>query len=180
MLKTTFLQILESILIVLLIIIPVRFFIFEPFIVIGESMEPNYHNMDYLIIDKLSYRLRNPERGEVIIFTPPFDKSKYYIKRIIGLPGEKILLKDDKIYIYNKENPNGFILKENYIIPHQYYGNLEMKLNNDEYFVLGDNREESYDSRRWGPLKRENIVGRVLFVLRPLNSFLKLIRIKAI
>jgi signal peptidase I len=180
MIKSTFLQILELILIIIFIVVPVRIFIFEPFIVSGESMEPNYHNMDYLIIDKLSYRLRDPQRGEVIVFIPPFEKNKYYIKRIIGLPGETIILNEDKIYIYNKENPNGFILKENYIPSHEYYGNLKITLGKDEYFVLGDNREESYDSRRWGPLKRENIVGRVLFVLRPLNSFLKLIRIRSI
>ena len=177
--KLAYLQLWEWGVIVFLIVAPVRLFIFEPFIVVGESMEPNYHSWDYLIIDKLSYRLREPKRGEVIIFSPPVDPNRYYIKRIIGLPGETIVLKDDKIYIFNQEHPQGFVLQESYLPSgSHYYGELKTTLKDNEYFVLGDNREESYDSRRWGPLKKNLIVGRVLFALKPLTTFVKLIKLR--
>jgi len=150
---------------ILLLLFPIRIFLFEPFFVKGSSMEPNYHPYDYLIVDKLTYRFSEPKRGDVIVFKPPFDSSVYYIKRVIGLPGEKIVLKDSKIFIYNKEYPNGFELKEDYLQGHTTFGNQEITLGKDEYFVLGDNREVSSDSRTWGPVKRERIVGKVLFHL---------------
>jgi len=158
-----FLTFLEIILLLFLVVFPIRFFLFEPFLVRGQSMEPNFHNLDYLIIDKLSYFLREPQRGEVVVFKPPFDDHIYYIKRIIGLPGEKIIIEESKITIYNKEHPKGFVLNENYLRNHYTSGKIEVNLGKDEYFVLGDNREVSYDSRRWGPVKRERIVGRVIF-----------------
>lgn len=179
MIKIKILQIIESLLIIFLIVLPLRFFMFEPFIVRGESMEPNFHDLDYLIIDKLTYKIREPKRGEVIIFTPPFDKNKYYIKRIIGLPNEKIEFKENNIYVYNQNHPEGVILEENYLKNiYKFYPDFSVNLKNDEYFVLGDNREESYDSRAWGPIKKEDIVGRVLIVIRPLGKFIKLIHIK--
>jgi signal peptidase I len=160
--KETILDLAEILILLVLVVIPIRVFLFEPFLVKGQSMEPNFHNYDYLIIDRLSYRFRDPQRGEIIVFKPPFDNRIYYIKRIIGLPGEKIVIDGSKIIIFNKENPEGFVLKEDYLRETYFNERIEANLGPNEYFVLGDNRELSFDSRRWGPLKRERIVGRVL------------------
>ena len=160
-----FYDFLEILFIFIFVVLPIRFYLFEPFFVKGSSMEPNYHSFDYLIVDKITYRLREPQRGEVIIFKPPFDNNVYYIKRIIGLPEEKVVIENSKVFIFNKENLNGFELKEDYLKGHYTTGKKEITLGKDEYFVLGDNRELSSDSRQWGPLKKERIVGRVLFHL---------------
>jgi signal peptidase I len=153
---------LEIVLLLFLVVLPVRLFLFEPFLVRGQSMEPNFHNFDYLIIDKLSYFFREPQRGDVVVFRPPFDDHIYYIKRIIGLPGERIVIEESKITIFNKEHPNGFVLNEDYLHNHYTLGKVEATLGPDEYFVLGDNREVSYDSRKWGSVKKERISGRVV------------------
>ena len=168
--KETIFDLVEIIALIVFVVLPIRFFVIEPFLVRGESMEPNFHNWDYLIIDKLSYHLREPKRGETIVFRPPFNDKIYYIKRIIGLPEERILIDEDRITIFNKENPQGFVLKEDYLQNHYTSGKIDLTLGKDEYFVLGDNREVSYDSRKWGPVKRERIVGRVLLQI----PFLKL------
>ncbi len=166
MFKKNFLTFLE-VFIFLLFIIPIRIFVFEPFFVQGKSMEPNYFSFDYLIVDKISYLLTEPKRGDVIVFKPPFNDKVYYIKRIIGLPEEKVVIENSKIIIYNKDYPNGFELIENYLQGHYTSGFKEVVLGKDEYFVLGDNREVSSDSRSWGPVKKERIVGRVLFHFSP-------------
>lgn len=163
--KEYFLTLAEIVLLLFLVVLPVRLILFEPFLVRGQSMEPNFHNFDYLIIDKLSYLFRQPQRGEVVVFKPPFDDHVYYIKRIIGLPGEKIVIEESKITVFNKEHPQGFVLNENYLQNHYTLGKIEITLGKDEYFVMGDNREVSYDSRKWGPVNRERIAGRVILQL---------------
>ncbi|GBD34834.1 Signal peptidase I T [bacterium HR35] len=168
--KKYFLEILEIILI-LSFLLPIRIFLFEPFFVKGSSMEPNYYSFDYLIVDKISYHFTDPQRGDVVVFHPPFDNKVYYIKRIIGLPGERVVIKDSKIFIYSPENPQGKELKEPYLQEHYTSGSKDIALGKDEYFVLGDNREISSDSRSWGPVKRERIIGKVIFHL----SFKKII-----
>jgi signal peptidase I len=157
------LSLIEIVLLLVIVVLPIRFLLFEPFLVKGQSMEPNFHNFDYLIVDKLTYHLREPQRGEVIVFKPPFDNGVYYIKRIVGLPLEKLIIEESKITVFNKEHPQGFVLNEAYLKNHYTSGKIEVNLGPDEYFVLGDNREVSYDSRKWGPVKRERIVGRVVF-----------------
>jgi len=175
--KLEIIEIIEIIFTFLLIFLPVRFFIFEPFIVMGESMEPNYHTADYLIICKICVKLQEPQRGDVIVFIPPVEERKYYIKRIIGLPGETIYLKGKDIYIYNKENPKGFKLEEPYLQNEEFdLGEEKIQLKNDEYFVLGDNRDESFDSRKWGPFKKERIIGKVAFKISPLGKLIKIIK----
>jgi signal peptidase I len=175
--KLKILQFIETILLVVIVVLPIRFFLFEPFFVIGESMEPNYHSFDYLIIDKISYRLRDPQRGDVVIFRPPNNPSVFYIKRIIGLPNERVVIQDGQIYIYNEQYPNGFLLEEPYLIGNiETPGNYDVKVEQDSYFVLGDNRDQSYDSRRWGFLPRKDIAGRVAFNLKPVSAFFRLIR----
>lgn len=168
-LKKLFLEIFETIALIVLIVLPIRHFIFEPFIIKGESMLPNFHSGDYLISEKFSLFFKNPERFDVIIFKSPVHDD-YYIKRIIGLPGETVEIKEGKIIIYNSQNPNGFVLQESYqTIPLSYNENFKITLGKDEYFVLGDNRQASFDSRKWGALKRENIKGKVLIRIWPLN-----------
>lgn len=174
--RSFFLSLFEIAVLFILVILPIRLFLFEPFLVRGQSMEPNFHNFDYLIIDKLSYFFRNPQRGEVVVFNPPFDNHIYYIKRIIGLPGEKIKIEGKEIIIFNEKHPQGFILNENYLKNHYTSGRIEINLGPDEYFVLGDNREVSYDSRKWGPVRKEMITGRVVLhisLLRLARAFIK-------
>ncbi len=154
-------------LIALIIIIPVRYYIIQPFFVKGISMEPTFQNGDYLIVDELSYRLRPPKRGEVVVFRFPENPKQFYIKRIIGLPGETIKVDSHEIYIFNKEHPQGFSLKENYLPPEPYLGEEKITLGPNSYFVMGDNRTHSFDSRAWGPVDKKYLVGRVLFRIWP-------------
>ena len=125
-------------------------------------MEPNFENGEYLLIDELSYYFRLVERGEVVVFHYPLDTSKYYIKRVIGLPEEIVEIKNSQVIIYNDEYPGGLTLNESYLPKNlTTNGQIKEKLGKDEYFVLGDNRSASYDSRRWGVLPKNDIVGRV-------------------
>lgn len=166
-------EIIKVFLISLAIVLPIRYFIVQPFIVRGASMEPNFENKEYLIIDEFSYYIRGPERGEAIVFRYPKDPRQFFIKRIIGLPGEEVKIEDGEIYIYNEESPKGFLLEEDYLNPpdRPTRPNISLKLGRDEYFVLGDNRDFSSDSRVWGSLQKEFIVGRVLFRAWPLQRF---------
>lgn len=177
MVKLKILQILETVMLVILIVLPVRLFLFEPFFVLGDSMLPSYESYDYLIIEKISYRFKEPERGDVIIFHPPVNPKVYYIKRIIGLPNETIKIKDGQIDVMSPAQPKGFTLTEPYLVNKLTPGDYESQLGSDNYFVLGDNRLESYDSRRWGPISKKQISGRVLTRVVPLKAVVKLIKI---
>jgi len=152
---------LKLVVISLAIIVPIRYFVVQPFFVLGASMEPTFENGDYLIIDEISYLVGEPSRGDVIVFRYPRNPTQYYIKRIVGLPGEIVEIHDKGVTIKNKARPEGFPLTEEYIPKENTYGNTSVVLGSDEYFVLGDNREASSDSRSWGPLKQEYIVGKV-------------------
>lgn len=154
----------------LLIVVPIRLFIAQPFVVSGASMVPNFDNGNYLIIDELSYRFEAPKRGEVVVFRFPLEPSKFLIKRIVGLPGETIEIRDDTIRIKNDEHPKGFVWDQGEILSSGRAAKQSVTLGADEYFVLGDNRDESADSRLWGPLQREFIVGRPLLRLFPLSE----------
>jgi len=140
----------------------IRYFLVQPFFVEGASMEPNFENGEYLLVDELSYYFRSVERGEVVVFHYPLDTSKYYIKRVIGLPEETVEIKNSRVIIYNDEHPDGLALSEDYL-PKSLItdGQIKEKLGKNEYFVLGDNRPVSYDSRRWGVVPKNDIVGRV-------------------
>ena len=148
----------------------VRYFLVQPFFVEGASMEPSFETGEYLLIDELSYYFKDIKRGEVVVFHYPLDTSKYYIKRVIGLPNETIEIKNGKITIYNNSNKEGFLVAENYI-PSNFIteGSIKKKLGKDEYFVLGDNRSSSSDSRRWGNLPKNDIVGRVFLRAWPFD-----------
>lgn len=155
--------------IALLIVVPIRMFIAQPFVVSGESMFPTFQDGEYLIVDELSYILGSPERGDVIVFRYPNDTKRFFIKRIIGLPNEEIVIKNGKIEIINKTNPNGFTLEEPYI-DESFTTTYSYKTGEDEFFVLGDNRNRSSDSRVWGILPSKLITGRAFLRLLPFKN----------
>jgi signal peptidase I len=158
----------------LAIVIPVRAFIMEPYFVRGESMEPNFSNSDYLIIERFSYRFSEPKRGEVIVFRAPQYQTQKYIKRIIGLPGETIAFQDGTIEVVTEDGTT-LILDESPYLPSSFSSDdMEVTLREDEYFVLGDNRIASFDSRAWGVLPEENILGRVVLKVWPPSAFAKI------
>jgi len=170
-------EVAKVVVIALVIVVPLRVFVFQPFLVRGDSMEPNYHSGDYLIVDQLSYRLRSPERGEVIVLKFPLNPSQRFIKRIVGLPGETVEVKDGKVVVYEEEE-NGrdaVVLDESTYLPRNLAtpGSVRIDLQEQEYFVLGDNRSFSSDSRKWGVLEKELIVGKVFLNVFSLEAFAK-------
>jgi signal peptidase I len=167
--KGAFRDFFEALLIALAIALPVKYFIASPFIVVGTSMVSTFEDKDYLIVDKLIYAIKEPERGDVIVFRPPYSDTTYFIKRVIGLPGETVHVDGNTVVITNKEHPEGFTLTEPYVSSMR-GGITDMTLGNDEYFVLGDNRSVSSDSRVWGKLPGNRISGRVDLRLFPLNQ----------
>lgn len=154
----------------LAIILPIRYYLVQPFFVKGASMESNFEDGDYLLVDEISYRFEKPARGDVIVFRYPEDRSQFFIKRVIGLPGETVEIKNDKVIIYNAKNPGGIALTENYLDSKQEtLGNMLMRLDENEYFVLGDNRLASSDSRRWGPVNKTLITGKAFLRAWPIG-----------
>lgn len=150
----------------------IRSFLIQPFLVSGSSMVPAFADGNYLLIDELTYHFREPSRGEVVVFRSPGNSSVFFIKRIVGLPGEEVSFKDGKVWIVNAGNPAGFALKESYLPPSTATrGDSAFKLAEDEYLLLGDNRSYSFDSRSWGPLEREAIVGIARLRLWPFGEF---------
>lgn len=163
-----------------IIIAPIRLFLFQPFFVQGASMEPSFEDGEYLIINELGYKktdfnikgsnlftvepFKNLERGDVAVFRYPKNPSQFFIKRIIALPGEKINIKDGQVTIFNDQNPYGFILDESGYLSaeEKTSGELSRTLADNQYFVMGDNRGASHDSRSWGPLSKDKIIGKVL------------------
>ncbi len=162
-------EIIRFALIALFVVLPIRLYIAQPFVVSGSSMDSTFENGQYLIVDEISYRFEEPKRGEVIIFRYPNDTTKFFIKRIIGLPGETVSIDGSVITIINTENPDGFVLNEEYL-SHKTNSRIRMQLQDDEYFVMGDNREASSDSRIWGPLPKNLIIGRAFLRLLPLSG----------
>ncbi|MEI6304568.1 MAG: signal peptidase I [Candidatus Taylorbacteria bacterium] len=165
----------QVIVIALVISLPIRFFIAEPFIVNGASMDPTFSTGQFLIVDRISYRFENPSRGDVIVFKYPNDPKIYYIKRIIGLPGETLTMKDGEITVTNpldsaftEKYPNGLTLDEQYIAGiHKSHDTMTTTLGENSFFVMGDNRLQSSDSRAWGSLDRDLIVGKPIIRLLP-------------
>lgn len=168
-----FWEILKIVVISLIIIVPIRLYVFQPFLVDGDSMLPNFHDGEYLIVDEISYRFNAPERGDVVIFHPPRDPKTYYIKRIIGLPGETVKLKGGKIYIYNEQFSQGKALDESVYLKNGFINEeTELQLKDNEYFIVGDNRNNSLDSRRIGPISLDHIRGKAFLRAFPFNKFM--------
>ncbi len=165
-----FAEITRFTLVALFIVIPIRIFIAQPFIVQGASMDPTFATGQYLIVDQLTYRFEDVERGDVIVFKYPKDPSKFFIKRVIGIPGDTLTIERDTVYIKNKENPEGFKLEEPYVQAMRPDTILTETLGEHEYFVMGDNRNASSDSRIWGVLRDDLIVGRAFVRLLPVTE----------
>lgn len=151
-------------------------FVVQPHRVSGESMMTTLHDGELVLTNKLDYRFKSPERGDVITFKAPNDPKRDFIKRIIGLPEEKLEVTKNQIKIYNKKYPDGFILKETYLDSFQITeGNLVFQegkavaIPKDEYMTMGDNRLNSYDSRAWGTLRKDAIIGKAWIVYWPFN-----------
>lgn len=153
------------------IVLPFRIYVAEPYLVDGRSMDPTFETGQYLIVDKISYRINGGlERGSVIVFNYPNDPNKNFIKRVIGLPGETISIEGGKVTIKNTENPEGFIFDDSFIVFKSENDVVNTTLAPDEYFVMGDNRLESFDSRSWGPLNKKYILGEPMIRLLPLSK----------
>ena len=161
-----FREIVQFLVISFVLVFGLRTFVAQPFIVSGSSMDPTFANGQYLIVDEVTYRFREPQRGEVIIFRYPKDTSKFFIKRVVGLPGETVIIQKGKVSIRKGD--------ETQILEEPYTQGLTVKdmsrnLGSEEFFVLGDNREASSDSRIWGPVDRKYVVGRAFFRLLPVT-----------
>lgn len=166
----SFIDVLEVVAVAVITVVLLRTFVVQPFLVSGSSMEPNFSDGNYLLVDELTYHFRQPVRGEVVVFKYPNDRSVYFIKRIIGLPGEKVIIKDGKVIIVGPDN-QPIELKELYLPPLQKNTtDFEVVLGPKEYLVLGDNRNYSFDSRNWGPLDASLIVGLARFRLWPVTK----------
>jgi len=169
-------DLLKTGIIVFIIAFLIRYFLIQPFIVEGSSMLPNYVDQEYLLAEKLSFALSAPKRGDVVIFKYPNNPSINYIKRVIGLPGETVEIANNKVTIFNKDHLNGVVLNEDYLPGSTQTLTAENKifstnLSGSTYFVMGDNREHSSDSREWGALPRANIVGRSWLTVKPFDRF---------
>jgi len=166
--RQSFFELVRFALLALLIVLPIRFFVVEPFVVSGSSMFPAFNDTDYLIIDKISYKLGDPKRNDVVIFKYPKDKTKYFIKRVIGLPNETVDIKGNIVTITTADKKS-LTLNEPYV-KNIANNNTHVVLGDDEYFVMGDNRTASSDSRYWGAVHRELLVGRAFLRLLPLKN----------
>ncbi len=161
--KLFFLELFKLALLAVITIFLVRYFLFKPFYVRGASMEPNFFDKEYLIIDELTYRLKEPHRGDIVVFKSPLNKKEYFLKRVVGLPGETVKIRDGQVMIYNGEMSDGFVLNEPYLSAGlKTLPDTSAVLGENKFFVLGDNRFSSLDSRMLGPIDGSNIVGRVL------------------
>lgn len=184
---SVFLELLKVVFWALIIILPIRVFLFQPFFVQGASMEPNFFDGEYLIVNELGYKqtevniggkelfvvrpYKDLMRGDVIVFRYPKNPSQYFIKRVIGLPGEKVEIRNNLVIISNEENPDGLVLNESGYISSTTAtnGNEAVALEKNDYFVLGDNRQHSSDSRAWGPVSQDHIIGKVLLRAWPVD-----------
>lgn len=152
-------------------VISIRQYVFNPYSISGASMIPSFNDGDYVFVDKMSYRFWSPTRGEVIVFHSPGIEGEDLVKRIIGLPGERVVVQNGQVTVINKDDPDGIVLRESYLDPSgETSGFADIELGEDEYFVMGDNRSVSFDSRSWGPLDSENIVGMVRLRIWPLDA----------
>jgi len=181
-------EVIKIIVLAFIIIFPIRVFLFQPFFVQGASMEPNFEDGQYLIVNEFGVKetdinfnsrtllkvspFKKINRQRVVVFRYPLDPSKFFIKRVIGLPGETVQVKNGQVTIFNDQNPDGFILNEKKYLPAglKTNGDVTVVLKAKQYFMLGDNRLHSSDSRFWGPVPSSDIVGEVSLRAWPLDK----------
>ncbi len=163
-------EIVTFLVLAVVIVLPIRLFVAQPFVVEGESMHPTFESADYLIVDELTYHFQNPKRGDVIVFRYPNDPKVFYIKRIVGLPGETVSIDQGKVSI-KKVDGTSITLDESYVVDEDATYTQSTSVGPDQYFVMGDNRPKSSDSRVWGLLPRKNIIGRAYIRLLPAKEF---------
>ena len=156
--------------IALAIVIPIRLWIAQPFVVSGDSMFPTFHDKEYLIVDELSYIMNKEKRGDVVVFRYPGDTSRYFIKRIVGMPNEEIVIEKGKVTIISEQYPNGLPINEPYV-REAFQTDGIYQTGNNEFFVMGDNRNRSSDSRVWGVVPKKLMIGRAYLRLVPLKEF---------
>lgn len=183
-----FAEMLRVFLLAVVIIIPVRVFLFQPFFVQGSSMDPNFEDGEYLVISEFGYKetalgwgdarfqvksFKEIKRQDVAVFRFPKNTEEFFIKRVIGLPGESVEIRKGKVLIFNEEYPEGFVLDESaYLSPAVLTQDMpRVKIGPDQYFAMGDNRMFSYDSRVFGPIGKDKIIGRVLLRAWPVERF---------
>lgn len=169
LIERAFKEIFLFVVLAVLVVLPIRLFLAQPFVVEGESMYPTFKDGDYLIIDELTYRFSEPERGDVVVFRYPGDPRIFYIKRVIGLPGESVKIERGAVTVTRTDGTT-LTLPEEYVVAEDATYTLTRTLGSDEYFVMGDNRPKSSDSRVWGPLPEEDLVGRALVRLLPASE----------
>ena len=173
---STLVDIVETVVVAAAIFVVVYLFLLQPHQVKGASMEPNFHDGEYILTDKISYRFSEPRRGDVVIFKAPTNPNVDFIKRIVALPGEKLEIKNNKIIIFNAENPKGFTLSEPYQVMAPIAGGSYLREGKivevpaENYLVFGDNRTHSFDSREWGPVSRKSIIGKAWLRYWPLSK----------
>jgi signal peptidase I len=167
--KQSFWELARFAIIAIIIVIPIRMFIAQPFIVSGSSMVPTFENRQYLIVDEISYKLGSPKRDDIVVFRYPNDPSKFFIKRVIGLPNETVDIKGSDVYITNTLYPDGFKLDQPFV-KNTSENNIHFELKAGQYFVMGDNRSASSDSRYWGAVPKNLLVGKVFLRLLPVNK----------
>lgn len=171
-----FLEITQSIVIVISILLIVYLFFAQPHQVNGLSMYPMFDNGDYLLTDKISYRTGKPKRGDVVVFRAPESAQCPtgtgcdFIKRMIGLPGETIEVKENGFFINGEKLEEPYVSKENQTFAGVFTSRGSITLGPDEYFVSGDNRLHSSDSRSWGPITSKEIVGKAFFRYWPIKN----------
>jgi signal peptidase I len=168
-LVTAFRELITFVVLAIIIVVPIRLFVAQPFVVEGESMYPTFDSGDYLIVDQLSYRLSEPKRGDVVVFRYPNDESVFYIKRLIGLPGETVHVEQGTTRV-TKVDGTEITLDESYVVSEDATYTLERTLGEDQFFVMGDNRPKSSDSRTWGALPKRDIMGRAFIRLLPVDG----------
>ncbi len=169
---TLFFDLIESTVVALSIFVIIYLFLVQPHQVTGASMDPTFHDGEYILTDKITYRFQEPQRGDVIVFKAPRNPDFDYIKRIIGVPGDTVLISGGAVFVNGNKLNENYIQSETLILPGQYIKEeQEFKINNNEYFVLGDNRSHSSDSRQWGTVPKKDIIGRVFFRYWPPNKF---------
>lgn len=161
---------LRYIFIALIVVIPIRAYVAQPFIVQGNSMYPTLHSREYLIVNEMVKITQDYHRGDVVILRYPNDPSRYFVKRVIGLPGETVSILGTEVTITGPTHPKPLVLSEPYVAEAQKKSdNLSRTLSDDEFFVMGDNRAQSSDSRVWGPVPRNYMDGKAMIRLFPFS-----------